>query len=244
MQNFIKKIDNNNIKYFFNEFFKKQNFIDEQRSIFFEEKDFLDFQSFEFSRYTNAIVPLSISRFSIIPDESDAPSNVIATLTRRFLDLQTVRAEVMLMTLETNIEVLIPVHIYLLSNHEFDFRVKPPTLKTFFQINKKLNLKFKGKRFFIKTRRNITRKPYGIFWVFYSKGFVYYLSSSEFIKILFKRILALVESDENIEFPNTSAIKNFIKIEIGTLRTLFAVLLSFNKLTNTYYLQRRRELNP
>lgn len=241
---FIKTQDNI-IKQVFIILTENLNKLEIQRNEFLEEKEVQDHLSLEFSRYINIDVPLSVSRLSIIPDQEDAPSSVISTLSRRFLDLQAVRAEVMLMTFEITIDILIPVHIYLLSNYEYDYRVKPPSIKTCIQIIKKTKLIFSrgwGRERRRKRRKIIYSDNGKLIRVKFKTNFLFYMNLINFIKIVFKRILARIDPDDDLIIPSINNSIKLLKNEIGILRSLHIALFYWrhNKKIN----QRRRELNP
>lgn len=243
------KYKNNEIVTLFTKVTQNLDELEIQRTEYLEEKEIQDYPSFEFSRYINIDVPLSVSRLSIIPNQEDAPSNILSTLSRRFLELQAVRAEVMLMTFEVTIDILLPVHIYLLSNYNYDYRVKPPSIKTFIQITKKKKLVFSrawGRKFRRGSKKRIITNNEKLFRIRAKTNFLFYLKLEKFVEILFKRILAEIDPDDDINIPTINKSRKLFKNETGVLRSLHVSLFycfGLRKYSNRIN-QRRRELNP
>ena len=235
---------NNNIKNIFDKTIKELDLTEIQRIEILDTKELIDYPSLEFSRYVAVSIPLSISRLSIVPSQEDAPSNVLSTLARRFLDLQVVRAEVMLMTFEVSIDVLLPVHIYLLSNYEYDYRVKPPTIKTFIQLIKNVKnvkLTFNSNRgYLFKRSARVLLKNKTEFKVNKKREFLHYINFVDFVKMFFKRNSAKIEIEDELIFSQVYFAKKYFRIEIGTLRSMHSLLVFHYK----KFYQRRRELNP
>jgi hypothetical protein len=203
------------------------------RQTFFDSAEFVEPPSAEFVRDVDFIKPLTVIKFSINPTLQEPTSHVLATLSRRLLDFNGVRAEIMVMSFDRAINALLPTHIYLLSNGLYDYRVSPPNLKTLLLLQKPSRYRFRGKRFSfdrLKLKRQRFNEP---------RNFMYFISFKRFIAASMQTFFGLTPEEESAMLPFKAELHKFFKSQFGNARLLFLKLLKAQIIK-----QGRRELNP
>lgn len=179
---------------------------------FYISQDIPNPPSKQFSHFLKNLAIKTTAKFAINPSLSEAPSNLLSTLSSKLLDFSVVRAEVALLCYDTLLNILLPVHVFLLSNNEQDFTVMPPSIKTLVKTLRKRQYKFK-RRYIFRTRRLVRRVK-----KFHRR---FYLSSIQFFRFITKRFLAIdVIEDGKLEHDSFKLFHKLIRVEVGTLRSI------------------------
>lgn len=209
-------------------------YIDSKEAIL-ADKEVSELQGSEQYPQFGGIRAQTVTKFFINPSLNEAPNQLLTALNKRFLDFQLVRAEVILMCSDQTINSILPTHVYLLSNGEYDYSVAPPMFKIFFRQLKQKNIRFARRR----RRRKFITRSWFIFQQFTleskkiskkKKSFFYILSFQQFFRLSMIRNFAMSLRDNNdndsYNTPAKSKLVSCLRSELGTIRSLCVKLIS------------------